>query len=154
MKEVIIYTDGGCRGNQSENNIGAYAYHLDYNGHTKDFAKAVKNTTNNIMELTAAIESLKALKALKQSCNVKLHSDSAYMVNAINQNWLKGWKKNGWRRKVGKKFQPLANCELWQELDRLINIHNVKFIKVKGHSDCELNNHVDMLLNDAMDQIK
>ena len=151
MKEVIIYTDGGSRGNGQENSIGAYAYHMTCGEHEKEFAEAFKNVTNNQMELSAAIE---GLKALNQPCKVKLHSDSAYLVNAINQKWINGWEKNNWKRKVGKKFEELANKELWQELYRLINIHEVEFIKVKGHSNCELNNHVDALLNKAMDEFQ
>ncbi len=151
MKNIIVYTDGGVRGNGNENNIGAYAYYLEWNGKVKTFSAGERNTTNNIMEIKAAVE---ALKALKMPCEVHIHSDSAYLVNAINMKWIDGWKRNGWRRKEKNKFVELKNRELWMELYDLIHKHKVKFIKVKGHSDCELNNLVDQLLNEEMDKME
>ncbi len=148
-KEIILYTDGGCRGNQDKNNIGAYGGILIYpaTGAKKEYSKAFRNTTNNKMEIQAVLE---GLKLLKEPCKVKVHSDSAYVVNAIKQGWLKGWKKRGWKRSNG----PLLNKELWQEMDRLLSIHDVEFVKVKGHSDNELNNRADELVNLAMDDYK
>ncbi len=151
MKNVIIYTDGGVRGNGKEKNIGAYAYYLEWNGKTKMFSNAETNTTNNIMELKAAVE---ALKALKEPCNVKLYSDSAYLVNAINMKWIDGWKKNGWKRRERNKLVELKNDDIWKSLYELIHKHKVEFIKVKGHSDNNLNNLVDKLLNDEMDKFE
>lgn len=151
MKNVIIYTDGGVRGNGKEKNIGAYAYYLEWNGKTKMFSNAETNTTNNIMELKAAVE---ALKALKEPCNVKLYSDSAYLVNAINMKWIDGWKKNGWKRRERNKLVELKNDDIWKSLYELIHKHEVEFIKVKGHSDNNLNNLVDKLLNDEMDKFE
>lgn len=151
IKQVTIYTDGGCRNNHLSENIGAYAYYLECENHSKHYAKGHKNTTNNQMELLGAIE---ALKVLKFPCEVKLHSDSAYMVNAINQNWIHDWANNGWKRKQGNQLKELKNVELWKELYSLIHKHKVTFIKVKGHSNCELNNFVDKILNEEMDKME
>lgn len=147
MKRIIIYTDGACRGNGKEESIGAFGIVLEYNGIKKEIKKAFKNTTNNIMELSAVIE---ALTMLKEPCEAIIHSDSAYVVNAINQNWLEGWQKNGW--KTSKK-EPVKNKELWEKLIKLIEYHSVTFVKVKGHSDNEYNNRCDELANEAMDEM-
>lgn len=133
---VTIYTDGACSGNPGAGGWGAVLISGD---RKKEISGFDESTTNNRMELTAVIE---ALLLLKQRCNVELYSDSAYVVNAINQNWLDNWKKNGWK---GSDKKPVKNIELWQELDYLLNVHNVKFNKVKGHSDNELNNRCDEL---------
>ena len=133
---VTIYTDGACSGNPGAGGWGAVLISGD---RKKEISGFDENTTNNRMELTAVIE---ALLLLKQRCNVELYSDSAYVVNAINQNWLDNWKNNGWK---GSDKKPVKNIELWQELDYLLNIHNVHFNKVKGHSDNELNNRCDEL---------
>lgn len=147
MKSVQIYTDGACRGNGKENTIGAYGIVFLYNNTKKEIKKSFRDTTNNIMELSAVID---ALGMLKESCNVELFSDSAYVINAINQNWLKNWQKNGW--KTASK-EPVKNKELWEKLIKLIEMHEVKFIKVKGHSDNPLNNRCDELANEAMDEM-
>jgi ribonuclease HI len=148
MKEVIIYTDGGCRGNDSEQeNIGAVGVILLYpeKNYKKEYAEAFMNTTNNKMELTAVI---KALQMLKEPCEIKLHSDSAYIVDAFNQGWVESWKNNGWKR---PKNEELKNRELWQLLYILSKKHEIEFIKVKGHADDEYNNRCDEILNIAMD---
>ena len=150
MKEVIIYTDGGCRGNDSsKDNIGGLGIVLLY--HEKNIVKEVKegfrNTTNNKMELLAVI---KALELLKKSCKVTLYSDSAYVVNAFKQNWIKGWKKNGWTR--GKSGE-LKNKELWIRLDELTQQHDFTIEKVKGHANNKYNNRADELDNEAMDEM-
>lgn len=147
-KEVIIYADGGCRGNGKESTVGGYGAVLIYNSHKKEIKKGFKNTTNNIMELTAVID---ALSMLKEPCNVKVHSDSAYVVNAFNQKWTNKWLKNGF--KTANK-EPVKNEELWRKLIELTNFHEVEFIKVKGHSDNELNNRCDQLANEAMDTVE
>jgi ribonuclease HI len=147
MKNVTIYTDGACRGNGKENTIGAYGIVLIYNEVKKEIKKSFVNTTNNIMELSAVID---ALSLLKEPCSVKIYSDSAYVVNAINQNWIKNWIKNGWRT---SSKEPVKNRELWEKLMKLMEIHEVKFIKVKGHSDNPYNNRCDELANEAMDEI-
>lgn len=147
-KEVIIYADGGCRGNGKEITLGGYGAILIYGDNIKEIKKGFKNTTNNIMELTAVID---ALSMLKEPCNVKLHSDSAYVVNAFKQNWISNWIRNGFRT---ANKEPVKNRELWERLIELTKYHTVEFIKVKGHSDNELNNRVDRLANEAMDEIE
>lgn len=147
MKNVTIYTDGACRGNGKENTIGAYGIVLIYNDVKKEIKKSFVNTTNNIMELSAVID---ALSMLKEPCSVKIYSDSAYVVNAINQNWIKSWIKNGWRT---SSKEPVKNRELWEKLIKLMEIHEVNFIKVKGHTDNLYNNRCDELANEAMDEI-
>ncbi len=143
----MIYTDGGCRGNDSsQDNIGAIGIVLLYKGKKKEYSEVFYNTTNNKMELTAVI---KALQMLKEPCKVKLHSDSAYIVEAFNQGWVDTWKQNGWRR---PKNEELKNRELWQLLDILVKRHDVEFIKVKGHSDDVYNNRCDELLNLALNE--
>lgn len=136
MKEVEIYTDGACSGNPGK---GGYAAILMYKGAEKIVSGGELLTTNNRMELTAI---MRGLQALKERCRVKLYSDSAYAVNAVNNGWLFEWKKNGWRT-LGK--DDVKNVDLWEELLRLLTAHSVNFIKVKGHSDNELNNRCDAL---------
>lgn len=147
MKHVDIYTDGACRGNGKENTIGGYGIVLLYNDNKKEIKKALKDTTNNIMELSAVIE---ALKFLKEPCNVSIYSDSAYVVNAINQKWIENWQKNGW--KTANK-ELVKNRELWEQLIELRNYHKTTFFKVKGHSNDLLNNRCDELANEAMDEL-
>ena len=136
MEKITIYTDGACSGNPGP---GGWAAILMYKEHKKEISGASKDSTNNIMEITAVIE---GLKALKRPCEVKLYSDSSYVVNAFKNEWIENWKSNGWRT-ANKK--PVKNQELWEELYDLINIHKVEFIKVKGHSDNEYNNRCDEL---------
>ena len=141
MEEVIIYTDGACSGNPGPGGWGSI---LMYKDTVKEISGGTKNTTNNVMELTAVIE---ALKLLKFKCNVKLYSDSAYVVNAFNQKWIYGWLKNGWKN---SNKEPVKNKELWEELYSLTKIHNVEFIKVKGHADNKYNNRCDELARNAI----
>ena len=115
-----------------------------YNENKKEISGGKDNTTNNVMELTAVIE---GLKLLKFPCKVKLYSDSAYVVNAFNQKWIYGWLKNGWKN---ASKEPVKNKELWQELYELTKIHEVEFIKVKGHADNEYNNRCDELARNAI----
>lgn len=144
MEKVIIYTDGACSGNPGPGGWGAI---LMYQGNKKEMSGGARQTTNNIMELTAALE---ALKQLKFPCEVELYSDSAYLVNAFNQKWIEGWKKKNW---TNSSKEPVKNKEIWQELDKLTNIHKVKFIKVKGHADNEYNNRCDELARNAIQKI-
>ena len=144
MKEVTIYTDGACSGNPGPGGWGAI---LIYGENKKEISGREKETTNNIMEITAVIESL---KLLKYPCDVKLYSDSAYVVNAFNKNWVESWQKNGW---INSKKEEVKNKELWKELIELTKTHNVTFIKVKGHSDNEFNNRCDELARDAINNI-
>ena len=138
MGKILIYTDGACSGNPGPGGWGAI---LMYNENKKEFSGGMKNTTNNIMELTAVIE---GLKKLKEPCNheVEIYSDSAYVVNAFNNGWIYNWIKKGW---VNSSKEPVKNKELWQELYSLVKKYNAKFIKVKGHSDNEYNNRCDEL---------
>lgn len=136
MDEVIIYTDGACSGNPGP---GGWASVLMYKNNKKEISGGLANTTNNIMELTAVIE---ALKLLKFNCNVKVYSDSAYVVNAFNQKWIYNWIKNNW--KTANK-EPVKNEQLWKKLYELTKVHNVEFIKVKGHADNLMNNRCDEL---------
>ena len=136
MEEITIYTDGACSGNPGP---GGWAAVLMLGDNKKEISGGSKDTTNNIMELTAVVE---ALKLLKRPCKVNLHSDSAYVVNAFNQKWIYGWIKKNWKTADGS---PVKNKELWQELYSLTKIHDVTFIKVKGHADNEFNNRCDEL---------
>ena len=140
MEKVTIYTDGACSGNPGP---GGWGTILMYKDIRKEISGGNKNTTNNVMELTAVIE---GLKMLKFPCEVKIYSDSAYVVNAFTQKWIYGWLKNGW--KTSNK-EDVKNKELWQELYEFTKIHNIKFIKVKGHSDNEFNNRCDELARNA-----
>ena len=144
MEEVIIYTDGACSGNPGPGGWGAL---LMYKDTKKEISGGKKETTNNIMELTAVIE---GLKLLKFPCKVKLYSDSAYVVNGFNQKWIYGWIKNGWKN---SSKEPVKNKELWQELYNLTQKHEVEFIKVKGHADNEYNNRCDELARNAIKDI-
>ncbi|MDD4508090.1 MAG: ribonuclease HI [Eubacteriaceae bacterium] len=149
MKQIIIYTDGGCRGNgKNDKNIGAIGGILIYQAgqQKKEFKKAFPNTTNNQMELMAVIT---ALQMLKEPCQVTIHSDSSYVVNAYKQHWVDGWKKKGWTR---GKAGALKNKELWVTLDQLVQKNDVSFEKVKGHANDNLNNRADLLVNEAMDE--
>ncbi len=141
MEKVIIYTDGACSGNPGPGGWGAI---LMYKENKKEIAGGKEDTTNNVMELTAVIE---GLKALKFPCEVELYSDSAYVVNAFDKGWIDNWVKNNWKT-AGK--EPVKNQELWQELYDLTKIHKVTFHKVKGHSDNEFNNRCDELARNAI----
>ncbi len=141
MEKVIIYTDGACSGNPGPGGWGAI---LMYKGNKKEISGGKKDTTNNVMELTAALE---GLKMLKFPCEVELYSDSAYLVNGFVQGWIYNWQKNNWKT-AGN--DPVKNKEIWEEIYNLTQIHNVKFIKVKGHSDNEFNNRCDELARNAI----
>lgn len=141
MEHVTIYTDGACSGNPGPGGWGSI---LMIEKNKKEISGGKKNTTNNVMELTAVIE---ALKLLKRPCKVNLYSDSAYVVNAFLQNWIYGWIKNGWKN---SSKQDVKNKELWQELVNLTKIHDVTFHKVKGHSDNIYNNRCDELARNAI----
>lgn len=141
MDKVTIYTDGACSGNPGPGGWGAI---LMASSNQKEISGGKKDTTNNIMELTAVIESL---KLLKRPCEVDLYSDSAYVVNAFLQNWISGWLKNNW---INSSKEEVKNKELWQELVSLTQTHKVTFHKVKGHSDNKYNNRCDELARNAI----
>lgn len=136
MNEVTIYTDGACSGNPGP---GGYGVILMSGKYSKEISGGDPKTTNNRMELMAVIV---GLQALKRPCTVKLYSDSQYVVNMVNQGWLIRWKKNGWMR---NKSEPAKNVDLLEELDRLLQIHQVEMIWVKGHADNPYNNRCDEL---------
>ena len=150
MKEILIYTDGGCRGNDSQkDNVGGLGIVILYpeKGVKKEYREGFYNTTNNKMELLAVI---KALEMLKERCNVTIYSDSAYVVNAFKQGWIEGWKAKSWTR--GKSGE-LKNKELWIRLDQLSKEHDMHMEKVKGHGNDKYNNRADELVNQAMDEL-
>ena len=126
---------------------GGWGTILMYKGVEKEISGGMKQTTNNIMEITAVIE---GLKMLKYKCEVEIYSDSAYVVNAFNNKWIYGWIKNNW---INSSKEPVKNKELWQELYNLTKQHEVKFIKVKGHSDNKYNNRCDELARAAIKNI-
>lgn len=136
ISEVTIYTDGACSGNPGP---GGWAAILMAGGAKKEISGGERDTTNNRMELMAVIE---GLKALKRPCKVDIYSDSAYVVNAFEQNWIGKWVKNGWKNSAKAE---VANSDLWKELINLTSMHNVTFHKVKGHADNEFNNRCDEL---------
>ena len=144
MQKVTIYTDGACSGNPGP---GGWAAVLIYGEHKKEISGGCRETTNNIMELTAILE---ALKALKTECEVELYSDSAYSVNAFNQGWIYNWIKKGWKT-ADKK--DVKNKDIWQEIYNLTKKHKVTFNKVKGHSDVELNNRCDELARAEIEKL-
>ena len=135
-KNVILYTDGACSGNPGP---GGYAAILIYKGMEKEISGGEPNTTNNKMEIMAVV---KGLEMLKEPCNVTIYSDSAYVVNSIEMGWIFNWQSNNWKK---KDKSSVKNIELWEEMLKLLKIHNVKFVKVKGHSDNEYNNRCDKL---------
>ena len=136
MKELTIYTDGACSGNPGPGGWGAV---LIYGSFRKELSGACADTTNNRMELTAAIE---ALNALKESCKVDLYTDSAYLCRSFNEAWLDRWIANGWKTAAGK---PVENQDLWKWLLTVMQPHQVTIIKVKGHADNPWNNRCDEL---------
>lgn len=144
MVSVTIYTDGACSGNPGPGGWGAV---LIYGENKKEISGGDKNTTNNIMEITAVIE---ALKCLKNECKATVYSDSAYVVNCFNQGWIYNWKKNNWKTSTKG---PVKNKELWEELYTLVKKYNVEFVKVKGHSDNELNNRCDELARSEINKL-
>lgn len=145
LPEVILYTDGACSGNPGPGGWGAL---LIWNGKEKVLSGGHPDSTNNRMEMQAVIE---GLKALNRKCHVKVHSDSALIINAFTKGWIQNWQKKGWK-KADKK--PVENRELWEEMIRYVNQHQVSWIKVKGHSDNELNNRVDQLAVEASQRFK
>jgi len=144
MKHIIIYTDGACRGNPGP---GGWGVLLRYGKHEKILSGAEAHTTNNRMELMAAIQ---ALAALQEPCKIDLHTDSQYVQKGISE-WIAGWKKRDWR-KADKKL--IKNADLWQALDKEAERHQIKWHWVKGHSGHKENDLVDMIANQAIDTFK
>ena len=142
MKNVEIYTDGACRGNPGP---GGYGCILVYGAHRRELSGGECSTTNNRMELLAAIT---GLSALKEPCSVTLYSDSKYLVDAVTLGWLSGWKRAGYRR--GKKDE-VKNIDLWERLSELLSLHKVEFVWVKGHDGHPENERCDALATAAAD---
>ena len=136
MKQVEVYTDGACSGNPGPGGWGAI---LRFQGIEKEIAGFERETTNNRMELTAAIQ---GLSRLKEPCLVDLYTDSQYLSKAINEGWLQNWKKKGW---VKSDKKPVLNVALWQALDEQLRRHQVTIHWVKGHADNPFNNRCDAL---------
>lgn len=144
MKKVVIYTDGACSGNPGPGGFGAI---LQYGDTEKEINGFEAETTNNRMELLAAIE---ALKSLKQACIVDLYSDSTYVRQGITE-WIHGWKKNGWRNAAKK---PVKNVDLWQALELEAARHQVSWHWVKGHSGHPMNDRADELARNAIENAR
>ena len=145
---VKIYTDGAARGNpDGPGGYGTVLEYVDTKGqlHTREFSCGYKKTTNNRMELMAAIV---GLEALNRPCDVELYSDSKYVVDAFNQHWIDSWLKKGWRR---GKNEPVKNVDLWKRLLKAKEPHNVTFIWVKGHDGHAQNEKCDYLATSAAD---
>jgi ribonuclease HI len=143
MKHIVIYTDGACRGNPGPGGWGAL---LRYGKHEKKLFGAETDTTNNRMELMAAIQ---ALTSLRESCKVELHTDSQYLQKGITL-WLPGWKKKNWKKADN---HPVKNADLWQELEKQANRHDVSWHWVKAHNGHPENEMADSLANHAIDQL-
>jgi ribonuclease HI len=141
MRKVVIHTDGACKGNPGP---GAYGAVLVCGKHRKEISAAYRLTTNNRMELRAAIA---ALELLSEPCEVELHSDSKYLIDAIQQKWIDGWKRRGWRTS-GK--HPVKNQDLWQILTEAMAPHRIHWHWVKGHAGHRENERCDQLANQAV----
>ncbi|AHE66670.1 ribonuclease HI [Legionella oakridgensis] len=140
---IEIFTDGACKGNPGP---GGWGVLLRHQGREKTLSGAESHTTNNRMELTAAV---KALEALKRPCQVDLYTDSQYLRQGMT-TWMMQWKKNGWRN---TKREPVKNADLWQQLDDLAKVHQVNWHWVKGHAGHPENERVDSLANQAIKQL-
>lgn len=146
--DIKIYTDGAARGNpDGPGGYGTILVFVDSKGetHTREYSQGYKKTTNNRMELMAVIV---GLEKLTKPCNVKLYSDSQYVVKAFNDHWIDGWIKKGWKR---GKNEPVKNVDLWKRLLEAMKPHQVEFIWVKGHNGHEMNERCDVLATTAAD---
>ena len=141
--KIEIYTDGACLGNPGKGGYGAI---LMYKGHKKEVSGGEKDTTNNRMEMRAAIE---ALRSLKKSSEVIIYTDSKYVMDGIT-SWIVAWKKNNWRN---SHRQPVKNCDLWKDLDEEVAKHKIKWVWVKGHSGNHYNELVDELARKAAEEV-
>jgi ribonuclease HI len=143
MKKVEIFTDGGCKGNPGP---GGYGCILKQGDFTEEIKGGNPQTTNNIMEMTAVIV---ALKQLKEPCEVRLTTDSQYVVKGMTE-WIKGWIRNGWKT---ASRQPVKNQKLWQELDKVCSPHTIKWLWVRGHNGHPQNERCDQLANEAIAEL-
>lgn len=144
MKHVDIYTDGACRGNPGKGGWGAI---LMYAGHEKELSGGETSTTNNRMELMAAIS---ALEALKEPCEVTLYSDSKYLIDSIEKGWAVSWRAKNWK-KADKS--PALNPDLWERLLNLLDVHNVEFVWVRGHNGNSYNERCDTIATSFADSL-
>jgi ribonuclease HI len=144
VKDVIMYTDGACKGNPG---IGGWGAWLTFGEHEKRLCGGERDTTNNRMELMGAIE---GLRALKEKCTVTLYTDSSYVQKGITE-WLAGWKRKGWKT---ASRQPVKNKDLWQALDEQCQKHDVTWKWVKGHAGIEGNEIADDLANEGIDKLR
>jgi len=145
--EVLLFTDGACSGNPGPGGWAFILRHVSTDKEKEGFG-GERETTNNRMELQAAIE---GLSALKRPCRIELFTDSEYVRKGLSE-WMAGWKRNGWQRREKGKLKPVANAELWQQLDALIEKHEVKFTRVAGHSGHPENDRCDVLAVQAYQQ--
>jgi len=143
MKHITLYTDGACRGNPGR---GGYGTLLVYNGHEKELSAGFSKTTNNRMEILAA---LVGLESIKEPCEVTVYSDSKYLIDAMSKGWIHGWKKKGWSRGPGK---PLKNADLWKRMYQVIPKHKIHWKWVKGHAGHPENERCDILATTAADR--
>ena len=143
MKQLEIFTDGACKGNPGPGGWGAV---IRYGKHEKEISGGDPDTTNNRMELSATIE---ALKILIEPCEVKLHTDSRYVIDGITK-WIHGWQRNGWKN---ASKQPVSNIDLWHDLIEATARHQVEWIWVKGHNGHPENERADRLASDAAEAI-
>ena len=144
MKKVNLYTDGACKGNPGP---GGYGIILEYNGHEKEISDGNKSTTNNRMELMAAIV---GLETLKEPCEVMLYSDSKYLVDAIEKGWLANWQRNNWRK---SDKSPVLNIDLWERLTVQLKRHKVTLNWIKGHNGHPCNERCDRLAVAAAERV-
>ena len=144
-KKVILYTDGACSGNPGPGGYGAI---LIYKGIEKEISGGELNTTNNKMEIMAVI---KGLESIKEACDVTVYSDSAYVVNTIQKGWIYSWQKNNW---IKSDRSVVKNIDLWKKMLEYMKIHNITFVKVKGHADNEYNNRCDRLAVSETQKLK
>lgn len=180
MTTLRIYTDGGCRGNQSEKNIGGWGALLVFGKHSKELKGGEVNTTNNRMEMTALLEAFRAIT--KENQTIEVFSDSSYLMDCFRKKWYVNWRRNGWKN---AKKQPVENRDLWESLLPYLDIHDISFFRVKGHVNVdsssvnmdklyqkflewngssfsyddfilitEMNNEADRLANEGMDELE
>ena len=148
-EHIVIYTDGACSGNQFSHNTGGWGAVMKYKDSTKEIYGGERNTTNQRMEIVACIKALEHMKTV--SIHIVIYSDSAYLVNCMNQQWFKKWETNGWKN-VKKK--PVENRDLWEQLIGLITKFRVHFQKVEGHKGVELNERADTLARMGIDDLQ
>ena len=145
MKEVFIYTDGSSRGNPGP---GGYGTVVRYGGHLRELAQGFVTTTNNRMEIFAAIA---GLEILREPCRVTIYSDSLYLVDTQTKGWIKGWKAMGWRK---KDKSAVKNVDLWMRLERAAEGHEINWQWVKGHAGHEMNERCDIIATEAADGLR